>query len=155
MEIERKFLVKNSEYKQLTLPIKIAQGYLCTEKDRTVRVRINGDRGFITIKSGTIGISRQEYEYEIPPPDAMEMLQNLCLKPIIEKQRYAIEHDSNIWEVDEFSGENSGLVVAEIELTSEDQEFSKPSWIGDEVSDDARYFNSNLIKHPYKLWGLK
>ncbi|MCG6192307.1 CYTH domain-containing protein [Leptospira sp. FAT2] len=152
MEIERKFLVLNQEYKKLGSPEAIVQGYLNSDKNRTVRVRIQGSRAKITIKSATVGISREEFEYDIPFDDAKIMLYDLCEKPIIEKNRYTINYQGSIWEVDEFLGENTGLIVAEIELESPEALFNKPEWIGDEVSYDPKYFNSSLIKNPFKNW---
>ncbi|WP_081102140.1 CYTH domain-containing protein [Leptospira santarosai] len=152
MEIERKFLVINQEYKKLSLPETIVQGYLNSDKNRTVRVRIQGSTAKLTVKSSTVGISREEFEYEIPVSDARIMLDDLCEKPVIEKNRYTVDFQGSIWEVDEFLGENKGLVIAEIELESPDSEFYKPDWVGDEVSYDHRYFNSSLIKTPFRNW---
>ena len=149
-EIERKFLVKDSWQPQ-SAGIKIAQGYLSTVPERTVRVRIKGNRGYLTIKGKNQGISRAEYEYEIPRQDAEEMLQ-LAEQPILVKTRYLEQQGEFTWEVDVFAGENQGLVVAEIELPAEDAEFSRPAWLGQEVSGDVRYYNANLIKCPFSLW---
>ncbi|TGK23597.1 CYTH domain-containing protein [Leptospira stimsonii] len=154
MEIERKFLVTNSDFKKDVIPSVISQGYLNSDKNRTVRVRINSNKAFITIKSKTVGISREEFEYKIPVADAEMMINNICEKPIIKKLRYLISFQGNLWEVDEFLEENEGLTVAEIELKSEEEVFNKPDWIGKEVSDDSRYFNSSLIKTPFKQWNL-
>lgn len=151
-EIERKFLVKSEDWKELAKGIVYRQGYLSTVKERTVRVRTIGNSGFLTIKGITVGATRREYEYEISTSDADEMLDELCEKPLIEKKRYKIEFAGLIWEVDEFFGDNKGLVVAEVELSNEDQVIQKPQWIGDEVTGDPRYFNSNLTKHPYSQW---
>lgn len=151
-EIERKYLVKNNDWKKEAKATSYRQGYLSTVKERTVRVRTIAEKGFLTIKGITIGATRAEYEYEIPASDANEMLSQLCEQPIIEKNRYKIDYEGLTWEVDEFFGDNDGLTVAEVELTSEDQKISLPSWIGDEVSSDPRYFNSNLTKHPFKDW---
>ena len=151
-EIERKFLTNNEDWKALADGTYYRQGYLSTEKERTVRVRTINDKGFLTIKGITTGFSRVEYEYEIPFAEATEMLDSLCFKPLVEKKRYKIAMAELVWEVDEFKGENDGLVVAEVELTSEEQKFEKPSWIGEEVSGDPRYFNSNLIANPYSTW---
>ncbi|MEN8154492.1 MAG: CYTH domain-containing protein [Acidobacteriota bacterium] len=151
-EIERKFLITGEAWKDLAKGILYRQGYLSTVKERTVRVRTIDDKGYLTIKGITTGATRAEYEYEISASDANEMLDNLCEKPIIEKNRYKIEYEGLIWEVDEFFGENNGLIVAEVELTSEDQSIKKPEWIGEEVTGDPRYFNSNLIKNPYTKW---
>jgi len=151
-EIERKFLVKGDVWRELAKGTAYRQGYLSTVKERTVRVRTIDDKGYLTVKGITIGSTRVEYEYEIPAADANEMLDDLCEQPIIEKRRYKIVQDGLIWEVDEFSGVNQGLIVAEVELDSEAQDFTKPDWIGDEIADDPRYFNSNLIAHPYTQW---
>ncbi len=172
IEIERKFLVKNDDWRTLatgTASIDTAsigtasigtaftgtvyrQGYMVSDIDRTVRVRLAGDRGYITIKTATSGISRSEFEYEIPDSDASELLDTLCDRPLIEKTRYKIPYGDLIWEVDEFVGENQGLIVAEVELNHADQLVSLPDWIGQEVSDDPRYFNSNLVKYPFSQW---
>lgn len=152
-EIERKFLVTGSEWKALAAGVPYRQGYLSTVKERTVRVRTVGDRGTLTIKGVTRGVSRLEFEYEIPAPDANRMLDDLCERPLIEKLRYTIRTGGVTWEVDEFTGDNIGLVVAEVELRTPDQTFDRPPWIGDEVSGDPRYFNSNLVSRPYSSWG--
>jgi adenylate cyclase len=119
---------------------------------RTVRVRIEGERAVITIKSKSVGATRGEWEYPIPVPDATELLDRLCEQPLVEKVRHRIAHAGHTWEVDEFLGENAGLVVAEIELGSEDEAFDQPGWIGQEVTGDPRYYNSSLIRHPYSKW---
>ena len=150
-EIERKFLVVSDGYK--SSPRKYyKQGYLSVEPDKTVRVRVVGDKGFLTVKGRNNGISRAEYEYEIPAADANDMLDNLVKTGVIEKWRYVCVIDGKKWEVDEFLGDNAGLVVAEIELQSEDEPFTKPAWAGDEVSGDERYYNSSLSQNPYKNW---
>lgn len=151
-EIERKFLVKNTCYKQLAEGILYKQGYICSEPDRVVRVRVIGSKGFITIKGKASGFSRPEYEYEIPINDADEMIGSLCDKPIIEKYRYEIRYRGFTWEVDEFLGDNQGLVIAEIEIENEAVQFPIPEWIEAEVTGDPLYYNSNLIKKPYKTW---
>ena len=151
-EIERKFLLTGDDWKTLATGTYYRQGYLSSQKERTVRVRIIADTGFLTIKGKSIGATRMEYEYEIPVEDAKVLLNKLCEKPIIEKNRYKIKFAGFTWEVDEFFGENEGLIVAEIELESEDQQFEKPEWIGEEVGSDPRYFNSNLIKNPFSSW---
>ncbi len=151
-EIERKFLITGEAWRELAKGTAYRQGYLSTVKERTVRVRTIDDKGFLTIKGITVGATRAEYEYEIPAGDTNEMLDDLCEQPIIEKKRYKVPLDGFIWEIDEFGGVNEGLIVAEIELESEDQEFNKPDWIGDEVSGDPRYFNSNLIANPFTTW---
>lgn len=151
-EIERKFLVKSNEWKSLAKGTSYRQGYLSTVKERTVRVRTIDDKGFLTIKGITVGATRVEYEYDIPAVEADYMLSNLCEQPLIEKNRYKIDFAGLVWEVDEFCGQNDGLIVAEVELTSEDQKIDLPAWIGDEVTSDPRYFNANLTKHPFKNW---
>ncbi len=128
------------------------QGYLSTVKERTVRVRTIEDKGYITVKGRAAGATRVEYEYEIPAEDANSMLDDLCERPIIEKKRYVIDYEGLTWEVDEFNGENQGLIVAEVELSDENQSIALPDWIGEEVTGDPKYFNSNLIKHPYNKW---
>lgn len=151
-EIERKFLITGEAWRELATGTAYRQGYLSTVKERTVRVRTIDDKGFLTIKGITVGATRAEYEYEIPASEANEMLDDLCEQPIIEKNRYKVPLNDLIWEIDEFNGVNAGLIVAEVELESEDQEFTKPEWIGEEVSNDPRYFNSNLIANPYTTW---
>lgn len=151
-EIERKFLVKSDAWRTLATGKLYRQGYLSTKKGCTVRVRLVGNQGYLTIKGSTQGISRAEYEYPIPAEDAQEMLENLCYRPLIEKTRYKIKLAGLIWEVDEFVGENQGLIVAEVELTNENQIIELPDWIGQEVSDDPRYFNANLTQHPFSKW---
>lgn len=151
-EIERKFLVKGEAWRGLVTGVLYRQGYLCGVKERTVRVRVAGDKAFLTIKGLTVGATRAEYEYEIPVSDAQAMLDDLAEKPLIEKIRYRITYKGLIWEVDEFLGHNAGLIVAEVELASEDQAFVKPDWAGEEVTADPRYFNSNLARHPFQQW---
>ena len=151
-EIERKYLIKKDDWRELAKGTVYRQGYLSTVKERTVRVRTIDDNGYLTIKGITVGATRAEYEYEIPAKDANYMLDELCEKPIIEKKRYVIDHEDLTWEIDEFDGENQGLIVAEVELAAEDQKIALPDWIGEEVTGDPRYFNSNLIKHPYSKW---
>lgn len=151
-EIERKFLVKNDDFKKQAQGVMYRQGYLNSVKERTVRVRTVGEKAFLTVKGITVGATRVEYEYEIPFDDCNAMLDDLAEKPIIEKKRYKIPTGEFVWEIDEFFGENQGLTVAEIELKSEDQKFDKPDWVGEEVTGDPKYFNSNLIKHPFSKW---
>jgi adenylate cyclase len=153
LEIERKYLLRNDSWRSLGEGKRYRQGYLSTEPGRTVRVRVAAGRGFITVKGLTVNVTRPEYEYAIPVEDADEMLDTLCLKPIIEKVRYTIEHAGLLWEVDEFEGENAGLVIAEVELTEADQTILLPDWIGKEVTDDARYYNASLISNPFTSWG--
>ena len=150
-EIERKFLVKRELFKPTDEGEYIAQGYLSSTPERTVRVRIKNHRGYLTIKGTNVRISRSEFEYEIPEADAEELLE-LCEPSIIVKRRHIINVEGSRWEVDIFEGDNAGLIVAEIELESEESEFAKPEWLGEEVSFDPRYYNSNLSKHPFKLW---
>ena len=151
-EIERKFLVVSEDYKKFGQPIVIRQGFLSTEKERVVRVRVAGEKAYVTIKGISKGAVRAEFEYEIPGEDAQFMLDHLCRKPLIEKTRYKVYYEGFTWEVDEFYGDNEGLVVAEIELESEEQVFPKPEWLGEEVTSDPRYYNANLVKHPYREW---
>ncbi len=152
IEIERKFLVIGDHWKQSAQGILYRQGYLSIDKDRTVRVRIAGDRGCMTVKGPTVGIARAEFEYEIPVGDANEMLDALCLKPLIEKVRYTLVYRTIRWEIDEFLGENRGLVIAEVELSDPEQQIDLPDWVGMDVSEDRRYFNSSLVSHPYRNW---
>ena len=151
-EIERKFLVVGSAWRTLAQGTRYRQGYLNSDKARTVRIRTVGDQAFLTIKGPTIGVTRTEFEYPIPYDDCVTMLNDLAEQPVIDKIRYKIPVDGLIWEVDEFFGANEGLIVAEVELTSEDQAFEKPDWVGEEISGDVRYYNSSLIKAPYKTW---
>ena len=146
-EIERKFLLRDDSWRGLGPSVRIRQGYLSRAKDRTVRIRIQDEKSFLTIKGRTWGLCRPEFEYEIPTRDAEEMIQ-LCEGLVIEKTRHNIEHGGLVWEVDEFHGELEGLILAECELTDPDQEIDKPAWAGDEVSRDPRYFNANLTCWP-------
>lgn len=150
-EIERKYLLKGDGWKGVP-GTHYCQGYLNSVKERTVRVRTINDKGFLTVKGISVGATRLEYEYEIPVKDARELLSELCEKPLIEKSRFKVEFGGLIWEIDEFYGENEGLAFCEVELSSEDQVIELPDWVGKEVTCDPRYFNSNLIKHPYKNW---
>ena len=154
IEIERKFLVKDDSFKTAAFAKNhIAQGYLSSVPERTVRVRIKGNKGFITIKgaSNDAGLSRFEWEKEIPLAEAEKLLL-LCEKGVIDKTRFEIKLGSHVFEVDEFYGENEGLVVAEVELSSEDESFEKPNWLGKEVTGDVKYYNSMLMKNPFKSW---
>ena len=151
-EIERKFLVKDDSWRGLGEGDHYRQGYLSTEPGRTVRVRVAAGKGFLTIKGKTVNATRAEYEYVIPTQDANDMLDELCARPLIEKIRYRIEYQGLVWEVDEFEGENAGLVVAELELAAEDQAVTLPAWVGEEVTTDPRYYNANLIAHPFSHW---
>jgi adenylate cyclase len=150
-EIERKFLVTGQAWRSGS-GVEYRQGYLNDDKERTVRVRTAGDQAWLTIKGITRGATRSEYEYAIPFDEANTLLDELCLRPLIEKRRYRVDHAGGIWEVDEFFGDNEGLVVAEIELDSEDQPFARPGWLGEEVTGDPRYYNVNLVAHPYRSW---
>ncbi|HVW63487.1 MAG TPA: CYTH domain-containing protein [Nitrosospira sp.] len=153
-ETERKFRVDEEEaaawrkapYRE------VRQGYLSMDKDRTVRVRIAGNEAWLTIKGITRGASRAEYEYPIPIADAGEMLDHLCLRPLIDKRRYRVEHEGFLWEIDEFYEDNAGLIIAEIELESANQAFPRPPWVGAEVTHDPRYYNASLVRHPYSRW---
>ena len=151
-EIERKFLVKKDIWRPKSKGSLYRQGYLSAVKERVVRVRVARDKGFLTVKGITKGFSRLEFEYEIPIKDAYQMLDTVCERPLIEKTRYREEHKGMIWEIDVFLGDNQGLVLAEVELESETQQFSLPDWIGEEVSEDPRYFNVNLLKNPFSQW---
>ncbi len=152
LEIERKFLVVGDAWRALAEGVVYRQGYLSTDADRTLRVRTVGPKGYLTVKGIAVGATRTEFEYEIPLADADAMLDELCIRPLIEKTRHKIEFDGLVWEVDVFAGDNHGLVVAEVELAREDQAFRLPDWIGEEVTDDPRYYNANLVAHPYKDW---
>ena len=149
-EIERKFLVTGTEWRQAN-GVRFSQGYLSRDKERTVRVRVAGERAFLTVKGLTKGASRAEFEYEIPVADAEQLLK-LCEGPVVQKVRHVVVYQGFRWEVDEFLGENAGLVIAEIELQKEDQLFERPGWLGQEVTEDPRYFNSNLAANPYSAW---
>ena len=152
MEIERKFLVASAGYRQSAHSSRIRQGFLSTDKEHVVRIRVTGRMAFLTVKGLASGPSRPEFEYKIPVADADYLLEHLCEKPLIVKNRFRTEFEGFTWEVDEFHGENEGLVVAEIELEYEGQQFPLPEWIGSEVTGDPRYYNSSLVKHPYKDW---
>jgi len=151
-EIERKFLVKSLDFLKKTRGILYIQSYPCTRPGPKVRVRIAGKRGFLTLKGKSIGRMRDEYEYEIPLIDAQEMLEEFCMKPAIKKVRYLKKFKGFTWEIDVFQGQNSGLVVAEIELDDENSKFTRPKWLGKEITNDKRYSNSKLINNPYKNW---
>jgi CYTH domain-containing protein len=153
VEIERKFLVVGDGWRSLGVGVRYRQGYIPTRGLVTVRVRTAGDKGFLTVKGPTVGLSRAEYEYPIPVADANEMLDSLCDKPLIDKTRYTLRLGDVVWEVDEFHAENAGLVVAEVELADDRQMPPLPEWVGQEVSHDRRYTNASLSKHPFSLWG--
>jgi len=152
VEIERKFLLAGAGWRALGEPVLLRQGYLSADPRRTVRVRIEGAHAMLTIKGKTEGAARGEWEYPIPVDEAAELLDRLCERPLIEKYRRRIAFGGHVWEVDEFLGENAGLAVAEIELASEDAAFDKPDWVGQEVTGQARYYNSSLIRFPYSRW---
>lgn len=152
IEIERKFLVKNNIWRSLATGCLYRQGYLPSQNLTTIRVRTVGDQGYLTIKGKNTGMSRLEFEYEIPLTDANELLENLCQTPLIEKYRYCIAWGNHTWEVDEFLGQNQGLIVAEVELKHETEAIAIPDWIGQEVTGDRRYYNVNLAKIPYSQW---
>jgi adenylate cyclase len=152
VEIERKFLLANDGWRTLGQPVLLRQGYLSSQAERVVRVRVEGEAAYITIKGRSTGATRGEWEYPIPLADANELLDTLCEQPLIEKYRRRVEFAGKVWEVDEFLGANAPLVVAEIELRSEDEPFERPDWIGEEVTGDPRYFNSALGRHPFSQW---
>ena len=161
IEIERKFLLKNDEWKdQVSASTYFKQGYLVgthsgdenNSVKSSVRIRIEGDNANINIKSMTLSITRQEYEYAIPIDDATKMLDELCEQPLIEKTRHIVKFDGHKWEIDVFAGDNDGLIVAEIELQDENEKFTIPSWLGEDVSDQIKYYNVSLVKNPYSSW---
>jgi adenylate cyclase len=153
IEIEHKFLLASNDWREhVSRSIKYQQGYLSSQATSSIRVRISSDRAWLNLKSATIGTHRLEYEYEIPLQDANEILNNLCRKPLIEKNRHIVIHDGNTWEIDEFEGDNRGLIIAEIELAEIGKAFSKPHWLGEEVTHDLRYYNNNLAEYPYSAW---
>ena len=153
IEIERKFLVVGEGWRDhVEAETRLVQGYLSEEARTTVRVRIRGETAWLTLKGATQGISRLEFEYPIPVADAEILLRELAVSPLIEKTRYHVRHERHLWELDVFTGANAGLVLAELELTAVDEDFERPDWLGAEVSDDPRYFNVNLARHPYERW---
>ncbi|TVR79719.1 MAG: CYTH domain-containing protein [Rhodospirillales bacterium] len=151
-EIERKFLVVGEPWHHAVARVAIRQGFLCAGTGPTVRVRIADDRAYLTIKGAMKGLTRDEFEYAIPVADAVAMLDTLCSRPLIEKVRYTVPHAGYAWSVDAFAGDNAGLVVAEIELEDEHEMPALPPWVGQEVSDDPRYLNANLQRHPFSRW---
>jgi len=152
-EIERKFLIDNDSWReQVTSRKMMMQGYFTGGGKASIRIRISGDSANLNIKSATLGVTRKEYEIPVPVEDAREMIELLCEKPVIEKTRHYIPQGQHMWEVDEFVGDNEGLIVAEIELSDADEVFDRPAWLGKEVSDDTRYYNVCLVKNPYKNW---
>lgn len=150
-EIERKFLVSSDDWREGARGVLCRQGYLSSAPERVVRVRIMGDGATLTIKGVTAGLTRPEFEYAIPVAEAEELLL-LCERPIVEKTRFRINHGGLIWEVDEFHGANAGLILAECELEAEDQAIIAPDWVGEDVSGDSRYYNANLVNHPFSAW---
>jgi adenylate cyclase len=155
IEIERKFLVQGEEWRSLGVGTLYRQGYVVLGIGKTVRVRVAGHTGYLTIKGPSRNLTRSEFEYEIPLADAMAMLDSLCEQPLVEKMRYKIPYAGLTWEVDEFSGENQGLILAEVELTTADQAIALPPWIGQEVSHDRRYYNSYLVRNPFRQWPIE
>lgn len=152
LEIERKFLVVGDSWRGRGLAQPMRQGYLCVDPDRTVRVRLAGERAWLTVKGRSHGSVRSEFEVELPAEDASTMLDELCLQPILAKTRTRVMHGAHTWEVDEFFGENLGLVLAEIELASEHEAIELPEFVGEEVTGDLRYYNSSLLKSPFSRW---
>ena len=154
-EIERKFLIKASEWANLDKPggNHLRQGYLVSDPNKTIRVRTTDNKAWITIKGISVGASRLEYEYEIPLAEGLELVDNFA-EAELEKIRYDIHHQDKLWEVDVFLGDNNGLIVAEIELDSEDEKFELPEWVAEEVTQEKKYYNSNLTKYPFKLWNI-
>ncbi len=152
-EVERKFLLRSSAWREhADAGERMRQGYLVGAQRASIRVRVAGEQAWLNIKSATLGVERREYEYPIPLSDAEEMLAELCERPQIEKVRYEVPWGGHTWEVDVFEGDNEGLVVAEIELGDAEEAFERPPWLGEEVSDDPRYYNVCLIQHPYREW---
>lgn len=154
-EIERKFLVVNDHWRTQAIESRsIAQGYLSSHTNCSVRVRISGTEASLNIKGATLGIERAEFEFPIPLPEAREMLETFCAEQLVAKTRYIVPYADHTWEVDVFAGSNAGLIVAEIELSARDEDFSRPAWLGREVSEDPRFYNVNLIEHPYRDWSI-
>jgi adenylate cyclase len=152
-EIERKFLLLSDAWRdEVRDSVHLIQGYLVRNEKSAIRIRIKGTRAELNIKQSLDGIDRLEYEYEIPLADAREILEHVALRPLIEKTRHHVVRGDHLWEIDEFDGENRGLIMAEIELTDADEPFDKPAWIGEEVSLDPRYYNSNLSLSPFGKW---
>ncbi|KRT56191.1 CYTH domain-containing protein [endosymbiont of Ridgeia piscesae] len=153
LEIERKFLVKNDKWKSDVVSEQaIKQGYIANLPNASVRVRLKGEKALLTLKGAAKGISRSEFEYSIPRSEGEAMLVELVDGPVIDKIRYRVRCGAHIWDLDLFHGDNAGLVMAEIELQQENESFQMPEWAGEEVSDDPRYYNASLVKHPYKSW---
>jgi adenylate cyclase len=152
-EIEHKFLVRDDRWRrQVERSVWMRQGYLTSDARCSVRVRVADGRGFLNLKSGTLGIQRSEYEYPIPLAEAEEILDTLCEKPLLEKTRHLLRYGEHLWEIDEFAGDNAGLIVAEVELNHLGEPFARPDWLGEEVSHDIRYYNSQLARYPYGRW---
>jgi adenylate cyclase len=152
-EIERKFLVVNDAWRSAAKPgIRFRQGYLAGTSKASIRVRVEGSAANLNIKSATLGLRRQEYEYPIPLDEAEAMLDDMCEGKLVEKTRYCVDVGAHVWEIDVFEGENAGLVIAEIELDHEDESFERPEWVAEEVSHDARFYNVYLAQHPFKEW---
>jgi adenylate cyclase len=152
-EIEHKFLLRDDRWRsQAERSARMRQGYLTSDARCSVRVRIADGQGFLNLKSGALGIQRSEYEYPIPLAEAEEILDMLCEKPLLEKTRHFLWFGEHLWEIDEFEGDNAGLIVAEVELSRSDEPFARPDWLGEEVSHDIRYYNSQLARHPYQTW---
>lgn len=152
-EIEHKFLLRDDRWRsQVERSARMRQGYLTSDARCSVRVRIADGQGFLNLKSGALGIQRSEYEYPIPLAEAEEILDILCEKPLLEKTRHFLWFGEHLWEIDEFEGDNAGLIVAEVELSRSDEPFARPDWLGEEVSHDIRYYNSQLARHPYQTW---
>lgn len=153
LEIEKKFLVKDESWKQQALHgTYYRQGYISSQSGRVVRIRTREDKAYLTIKGKSIGATRSEYEYEIPYEEAVEMLAQVCEKPVIEKTRYKIMYENLLWEIDVFEKENKGLVIAEVELEEEEQEIDLPPWVGEEVTMQEKFYNASLIKNPFSQW---
>lgn len=155
IEIERKFLLKNDDWRRGATGTLYRQGYLCTDPERTVRVRIGGDTAILAVKGAGDGPARAEFEYPIPPAEAMQLLDTLCLQPPVEKYRYLVPFAELTWEIDEFLGSNAGLLLAEVELERNDQPIELPPWVGEEVTGDPRYYNAWLARHPYTTWDVQ
>lgn len=152
-EIERKFLLQSDAWRsEVRDSVHLVQGYLLRGEHSAIRVRITGDTAELNIKHALNGIHRHEYEYPLPIDDARELIEHVAQRPLIDKTRHHVVHGDHLWEIDEFHGENAGLIVAEIELQAVDEAFDRPSWLGKEVSDDARYYNSNLSRVPFNQW---
>ena len=153
VEIEHKFLVRDERWRrEVERSVRMRQGYLTSDARCSVRVRVAGDQGHLNVKSGTLGIQRSEYEYPIPLAEAEEILDTLCEQPLLEKTRHFVRFGGHLWEIDEFEGDNAGLIVAEVELSRTDEPFDRPDWLGEDVSHDIRYYNSQLARHPYRTW---